>query len=175
MQTVILGGGISGLTAALALRQHLGATCSIYEKCSEPGGLCRTRTREGFTFDDVSHVLHFRTPEGKRVVLEVLGDQLERHERNASVYFGGHHIPYPFQTHLGYLPPPERFRCFASFAAVWWQRKLGIKSNADNFEKWIHQSFGKEISRLFMVPYNTKLWGVHPSELQLDWVRPFVL
>src|SRR5690606_16128857 len=34
--------------------------------------------------------------------------------------------------------------------------------------------FGRGIARHFFVPYNTKLWGMHPDQLAFDWVRRFV-
>jgi protoporphyrinogen oxidase len=42
------------------------------------------------------------------------------------------------------------------------------------FEDWILAHLGPGIARYFMVPYNTKLWTVHPREMVGELARKFV-
>ena len=48
------------------------------------------------------------------------------------------------------------------------------KPEPNNFEEFCLAHFGEGISRHFMIPYNTRLWGVHPSEITADWCSRFV-
>jgi protoporphyrinogen oxidase len=43
-----------------------------------------------------------------------------------------------------------------------------------NFEDFCHKRFGRGISEHFMIPYNRKLWGVHPREITSEWCSRFV-
>ena len=177
MQTVILGAGISGLTAADALSRLSGEDYGIYEQQSHSGGYCRTVRQDGFSFDVVSHVLHFRSPEAEQLVRELVDGNLVRCQRSAWIYFRQRYIPYPFQLHLGYLPLPERFACLSGYGQAWLRRRrngTNGTSEALNFQQWIERYLGDGIARQFMTPYNRKLWGRELTQLDVDWIRPFV-
>ena len=54
---LILGGGLAGMSTAY----HLGDTPHlVLEAQATPGGLCRSRDVNGFTFDYTGHLLHLR-------------------------------------------------------------------------------------------------------------------
>jgi phytoene dehydrogenase-like protein len=55
-KAVIIGGGISGMTAGILL-QKAGFETEIYEKNSVPGGQCTGWKREGYTIDNCVHWL----------------------------------------------------------------------------------------------------------------------
>ena len=42
-------------------------------------------------------------------------------------------------------------------------------SGARNLEEWFLYRFGRAMSELFFIPYNTKLWGVSPNKLSHGW------
>jgi protoporphyrinogen oxidase len=174
MKTVILGAGIAGLTAAQELnRIKHGETC-VYEQNSRVGGLCRLEEAGDFRFEIVSHVLHFRSNEAKELVDMVVGNSLVRIERSAWIYFRGQYVPYPFQTHLGFLPLAEKISCLTGYMQAWLGRQINGNHRTKNFEDWIRSNYGAGIGRHFMFPYNRELWGLQPSEMSVDWVRPFV-
>ncbi|MCL5671249.1 MAG: FAD-dependent oxidoreductase [Acidobacteria bacterium] len=174
MQTVILGAGISGLSAAYALEQISPDAYGVYEQGPTVGGLCRTQQVEGFRFDTVSHVLHFRSEETEHLVHQLLNGALIRRERSAWIYFQGRYVPYPFQTHLSALPAAAQAACVGGYLRAWIKRKFGGERESENFGAWVEQYFGGGIARHFMRPYNQKLWGVEPEQMSLDWIRPFV-
>jgi protoporphyrinogen oxidase len=174
MKTVILGAGIAGLTAARELNQSKeGETC-VYEQNSKVGGLCRLEEAGDFRFEIVSHVLHFRSSEAKKLVDTVVGDSLVRIERSAWIYFRGRYVPYPFQTHLGFLPLAEKVSCLTGYLQAWVGRQLDGNHSAQNFDDWIRRTYGAGIARHFMLPYNRQLWGLQAHEMSVDWIRPFI-
>lgn len=174
VHTVILGAGVSGLTAAYALQQVSREDCSVYEQASTVGGMCKTQQVDGYQFDTVSHVLHFRSADTKDLLEGLMGEKLLRQERSAWIYFQGRYVPYPFQTHLNALPAAVQADCLAGFLKAWAKRKIAKPRKPENFGEWVEQYFGSGIARNFMRPYNQKLWGVAPEQLSLDWIRPFV-
>ncbi len=66
---IIVGGGLSGLSAAayLALAGH---AVMLFEKARTPGGRARTRERDGFFFNQGAHALRLHGP-GEQVLSEL--------------------------------------------------------------------------------------------------------
>ncbi len=63
MKTAILGGGLSGLTLARLLHEN-GREIIVLEAEPDYGGLCRSKTKKGFTFDiGGSHIIFSRDAE----------------------------------------------------------------------------------------------------------------
>ena len=57
MKIAILGGGISGVALARMLAAD-GHRVVVLEKAERPGGLCKSRSASGFTFDEAGgHIL----------------------------------------------------------------------------------------------------------------------
>lgn len=170
VKTLILGGGITGLSVAYHL-EKLGQTdYLVLEKEREVGGLCRSIYKNGFTFDYAGHLLHLHTSAGKKIVHELLGKNLHRVTRRAFIYTGSSQVPFPFQAHLYALPPDVKKACLAGLLSV----THATKTPPKNFEQWCLCNFGKGIYQAFMRPYNTKLWGRAPRELTCEWCAPFV-
>jgi protoporphyrinogen oxidase len=111
---LILGGGLAGLSVAWHL-QEAGASCQVFEKEQDVGGLCRSKRIGDFTFDYDGHLLHFRHKEGFALVKALLGDNFVEHKRHASVYTFGRFTPYPFQANLHGLPMDVVKECLSGF------------------------------------------------------------
>lgn len=169
VKTLILGGGLTGLSVAYQLEKLRDTNYLVLEKERQPGGLCRSTYKNGFTFDYSGHLLHLHTPQGKKIVRELLGKNLHRVARRAFVYTGTSQVPFPFQAHLYALPPQTQKRCVEGLLSV-----KHAKTPPRNFEQWCLRAFGKGIYETFMRPYNTKLWGRAPRELTCEWCAPFI-
>ncbi len=170
VKTLILGGGLTGLSTAYHL-EKLGQTdYLILEKEHKPGGLCRSIYKNGFTFDYSGHLLHLHTAQGKKIVRELLGANIHRLTRRAFIDIGNVRVPFPFQAHLYALPPDVRQACVDGLLAT----RQVLKTPPKNFEQWCLRTLGQGIYDVFMRPYNTKLWGRAPRELTCEWCAPFV-
>lgn len=170
VRTLILGGGLTGLSVAYHL-EKLGQTDYLLaERDAVPGGLCKSVVKDGFTFDYAGHLLHLHTPYGKKLVRTLLKKNLRRQPRHAWIYTEDSRVPFPFQANLFALPPDKRQACVEGLLAA--QKKPARAPR--HFEDWCLQSFGSGVYEQFMRPYNTKLWGIPPKALTCDWCGPFV-
>lgn len=164
--TVILGGGLAGLSAAY----HLGGKATLYEQQASFGGLCQQVRVDGFRFDVVPHVLHFRDEATRAWVSRLLAGRLRSYARRAGVYVHGTYLRYPFQAHLFGLPASVVEECVQG-------RALAARNGAPEtgtFERWIRSTFGPGIATHFMEPYNTKFWTLPPPELTCEWLDGLV-
>ncbi|MDD5618487.1 MAG: FAD-dependent oxidoreductase [Candidatus Omnitrophica bacterium] len=167
---VILGAGLAGLSAAWHL-QKKAIECFVFEKEPVVGGLCRSKQIKGFIFDYDGHLLHFRNKYTLQLVKRLLKGNLVCHERSAWINSFGVFSRYPFQANLYALPRPVAKECLFGFLRVSQSRQ---DRPPINFLQWINASFGKGISRHFMVPYNEKFWTVPLSEITCDWTNNFI-
>jgi protoporphyrinogen oxidase len=170
-RVVILGGGLTGISTAL----HLRAPWVLFEREERLGGHARTDERDGYRFDKTGHWLHLRDAGVKQLVDELLPGQMVPIARRARIFSHGVLTRYPFQANLHGLPPEVIKECLLGVV----EAKLGAASRAApdepaNFEDYCLRHFGAGISKHFMVPYNEKLWGVHPREITAAWCARFV-
>lgn len=168
---VIIGAGLAGLSAAWHLQQK-GARCTVLEKESSPGGLCRSKTADGFVFDYCGHLLHFRHQYAYTLVSRLLGEHLRKHHRSSWVYFKGDYVRYPFQANLHGLPPAIIKECLLGFIGAQENREIDFR--CADFAGWIQRTFGPGIAKYFMLPYNTKFWTIHPRRMTCEWMEGFI-
>ena len=167
-RVVILGGGLTGISAAL----HLRKPWVLFEREPNLGGLAVTRERSGYHFDRTGHWLHLRDPGMQKLVAETLPGQMVHVERKARIFSHGATTLYPFQANLFGLPPDVVKECLLGVI----EAKLKPAGTAEpkNFEEYCLRHFGAGISKHFMIPYNARLWGVPPSEITAAWCSRFV-
>lgn len=165
---VIIGAGLAGLSTAFHLD---GIPYRIFEKEREVGGLCRSYTINGFTFDITGHLLHFRQTEIKALVEALLPSRLEKHHRRSYIYSHQTYTEYPFQVNTYGLPPEVIRDCLLGFIATLMNPSAATTAPKErSFKAWILENLGEGMAKHFMVPFNEKLWQVPLDELTSDWV-----
>ncbi|MCS6913908.1 MAG: FAD-dependent oxidoreductase [Myxococcales bacterium] len=172
---LIVGGGLTGLSTAL----HLGERCRwlLFEREDRVGGHARTDVVRGFCFDKTGHWLHLRDPYTMGLVRELLpgttpDNELVQVARRARVLSHGVLTRYPFQANLHGLPPQVISECLLGFIRAHFDPASAEAPR--NFEDFCYKRFGAGIARHFMIPYNHKIWGVHPREITAAWCSRFV-
>jgi protoporphyrinogen oxidase len=166
----VLGAGLTGLSAALSC-ERAGLAYRAFEKLSVPGGHAVTTWDEGYRFDRTGHLLHLRDPALRAEVIEWLDGDCREIERRSVIFSNGVYTRYPFQANTFGLPPAVAHECVLGFI----QAYFGEHSEEPrDFEQFCLQHFGPGITRHFMVPYNSRLWGVPPSEITSAWCQRFV-
>lgn len=148
-----------------------GVPYRIFERLPHPGGHAITVEDEGFRFDRTGHLLHLRDPATRELVLGWIGGDYLEVERRSMIWSNGVYTRYPFQANTFGLPPAVAYECLQGFIQAHFARS---KPEPTNFEEFCLTHFGEGISRHFMIPYNTRLWGVPPSEITAAWCSRFV-
>lgn len=167
-RTLILGAGPTGLGASHRM-EACKADWALLEADSHVGGLSASFNHEGFIWDLGGHVWfsHYQTFD--RILDSILGnDEWLWHPRISKIYLKNQWIPYPFQNNVGLLPGELAWECIDGLLAACLE-KTGPEPE-DDFEMYIKKNFGRGIARLFMLPYNRKVWGYPPSEMGTGWL-----
>jgi len=160
----IIGAGLTGLSTAYHLREKPAA---VFEQHDRLGGLCRSASIDGFTFDYTGHLLHLRNPRALRLLHTLLPGGLTHIVRRAAVYCRGRFLPYPFQANLCGLPREVALECVMGFIEACTAGRS--PKSAKNFRDWVLATFGAGMSNYFFIPYNEKLWQCNLKKLTSDW------
>ncbi|MEN6338237.1 MAG: FAD-dependent oxidoreductase [Phycisphaerales bacterium] len=164
---VILGAGPAGLGAAWRLRELGHADWELFEKEPRVGGLASSHVDDcGFTWDLGGHVVFSHYPYFDRALDSVLENQWIEHVREAWIWMRGRFIPYPLQNNIRHLPTQELLECLEGLLDA----RDRAASTPATFADWIEHSFGPGLARVFMTPYNRKVWAAEPAELGTQWV-----
>jgi len=168
--TAILGGGLSGLTLARLLHER-GEEVLVLEAEPRVGGLCRSRTENGFTFDTGgSHIIFSKDTEVLSFMRRMIAANEQRNNRNTKIFYKSSYVKYPFENGLYELPYEDRFFCINGFIQTLIAVERGTVPLPVNFREWIYYTFGPGIAECYMVPYNEKIWKYPTERMSLHWV-----
>jgi protoporphyrinogen oxidase len=175
VKIAILGAGVSGMALARFLIEGgVGAhQIALFEAAPVAGGLCRSKTVQGFTYDVAGgHILYSKDADALRWMQEEAGgaDEFLQCSRNTRIRFGHRWVNYPFENGLGDLPPEANFDCLKGYVEAWHRRRVEKSAAPGDFGSWVRWRFGDGIARHFMDPYNAKVWKRELEELTSDWV-----
>jgi protoporphyrinogen oxidase len=167
---IVLGGGISGLTAARTLQEQK-RDFLLLERCPTLGGLTRTVEVGDFCFDYTGHFLHlsrYATP-GDIPYANLDNDDWVRINRKSCCFVGGKLITAPIQYNLAELPKPLFDQCVASYN----ERPSLLNSQDATFRDYMVSGFGQALADLFLIPQNEKTMAIPLDLLSKDAVRRF--
>ncbi|MEX2217301.1 MAG: FAD-dependent oxidoreductase [Phycisphaerales bacterium] len=173
---LILGAGPTGLGAGYRLNELNHLNFALFERHPHIGGLASSFTNKaGFTWDIGGHVMFSHYDYYDRVFDRLMGDEFTLNQRESWVRILGRWVPYPFQNNIRYLPREAALECLAGLVrAQSSQSAVGgpqaAIARAANFGELIDTVFGDGIARLFMRPYNDKVWAFPPETLSKSWI-----
>lgn len=156
-EVVILGGGLSGLTAGAVL----GERAVVIEREPRPGGLVRAERIGDYWFDHVIHMLYFADPGLQEWVRGIVGEVLRSMTPEAWIETAAGSVRFPLQNHLSGLSEKDRDACVDDFRAAWERDPRPV----ENYEQGLLDTFGRRLCELFFFPYNRKLWQRPLGEL----------
>jgi protoporphyrinogen oxidase len=161
---LIVGAGISGLAFADWLD---GGDYLILEADAEPGGYCKTVTKDGFTWDYSGHFFHFRHPEIEKYLVERMeGQRVLEVEKASRIFFDGTYVDFPFQKNIHQLPKQDFIDCLVD---LYFREDRPVESFLD----MLYARFGRSIAEKFLVPYNEKLYATDLRALDVDAMGRF--
>jgi protoporphyrinogen oxidase len=175
LKLAILGAGISGLSLARFMIESgfPSDDVHLFEASSVLGGLCRSKTVEGFTYDIAGgHILYSKDKPAMQWMKDAAGGDAAfvKRDRHTKIRFGNRWVHYPFENGLGDLPAQANFDCLSGYVRAWHQRQKDGSEAPDSFGKWVRWRFGDGIAEHFMDPYNAKVWKREMDFLTSDWV-----
>lgn len=169
MAIVILGAGLTGLSTAYHLEHQGIYTYKLFEKDGAVGGLCRSITQDGFTFDMTGHVLHISDPYFKEFIESTIGfAQLNAIARKSAIYSHGIFTNYPFQRNLYGLPIATIAECIEGFI------KRPHNNNPQSFHDWVLTHFGKGFANHFFFPFQKKNFAYDLKKITAEWTQRFI-
>lgn len=165
---LIIGAGPCGLGAAHKLKEAGVENFHVVEKESKAGGLATSyRDPHGFLWDIGGHVLFSHYPYFDEVMDRALGKEgWYYHERQAWVWHQRDFIPYPFQNNIHRLPTEQAWKCLNDLKA----QRVKSKNDIPHFKEWLQHNFGEELCKVFMFPYNEKVWGTDLEKMSHQWI-----
>jgi protoporphyrinogen oxidase len=162
-KTLIIGGGITGLSAASFLPH---SDYLVLEKNSIPGGYCKTTIRGEYTWDYSGHFFHFNNPEIKEYVLENMESEMLQVTKITDIDYNRNIIDFPFQFNIDQLPEQEYRECLADLDNL-------EEADFSTFKSFVRSTLGKGICDKFIIPYNEKLYACDLDELEYDSMGRF--
>jgi protoporphyrinogen oxidase len=169
-ETLILGGGLTGLAAGWALTR-LGRRVRVLEGADAIGGLARTVARDGFRFDLGGHRFFTNDARVDGFVRELLGDELVTVPRASRIYLRGKWIEYPLRplgaiSGLGLRASAQILLGYAAASVARRIRPAPLVS----LEDWVVAHFGRPLFELYFRDYSEKVWGIGCREISAEWM-----
>lgn len=169
-EVVILGAGLTGLSAAYHLEKEGFFDYALFEKESSVGGLCRSIQQDGFTFDYTGHLLHINDPYFHQFIEKVVGfENFNTIVRRSFIYSQDRFTEYPYQINLQGLPAETIVECITGFV-----ERRQSKKQPKSFEQWVLQNFGAGFGKHFFFPYQGKIFDYPVKKLSASWTGRFV-
>lgn len=167
---VIIGGGISGVTMARLLQLGGVKNLLVLEAGSEPGGLCRTKKVGGHYLDiGGGHFLCTKFPEVYDFIFShIPKSAFNFFPRVSTITLEGMELDYPLESNIWQMPLEKQVEYLISVVQNGEAR--GLPAPKD-YEGWIRWKLGDRIADSYMLPYNRKIWGVEPQEMDIDWLH----
>ena len=168
----IIGGGISGLSAAYELHQR-GVPFLLFERADRVGGVIRTESVDGFTIDGGPDSLLTQKPEAIDLCTELgLGDRLvpTLPPRTAYVFKSGRLYPFPEASVLGIptrLRPLATTRLLSVAGKVRMAMELttpaSVSEDDESVGSFFRRRFGEEAVAYIAEPL---LAGIHAGDVE---------
>ncbi|MFZ5940785.1 MAG: protoporphyrinogen/coproporphyrinogen oxidase [Bacteroidota bacterium] len=171
-KTIIIGAGISGLSAAKLLAER-GEEYVLLEGASKPGGLVKCDVVDGHLYHRVGgHVFNTRVQKVAGWFWEKFNrdEEFLKAQRNAVILMNNREIGYPLENHLYMLDDHLQEKILGEIREL---ERAGTRDpfSYDNFRDFLKGNFGEELYRLYFEPYNNKIWQTDLSMVALPWLE----
>jgi protoporphyrinogen oxidase len=165
-QTIVVGAGPAGLTAALELGK-LDRPAVVFEADDVVGGISRSVVFRGCRMDVGGHRFFTKVPEVEALWKEILDGDLLVRRRMSRIYYRDSFFDYPLKplNALRGLGLIEAARVVASYLHA----QLFPVADESTFDAWVSNRFGRRLYEIFFKTYTEKVWGMPCSEISAAW------
>ena len=168
-KVVLIGAGLTGISTAYHLEKNDFFEFKLFEKEATPGGLCRSVSHDGFTFDFTGHLLHASDSYFYDLITSIIGlENLNAIDRKSFIYSHETFTKYPFQINLFGLPPRVIVECITGFL------NRTHNPNPVSFREWVLAQFGQGFGNQFFFDYQEKIFAHPIDEITASWTGRFV-
>lgn len=169
--TIILGGGLAGLSAGVVLTRA-GRPALVLERGADVGGLARTVAHGAFRFDLGGHRFYTQNGRVDAFLREVLGAELVAVRRRSKILLGGRYFDYPLKplNALGGLGVRGTARMLFDYAAERVKSRLRPPRMV-SLEDWVVSRFGRAMFDAYFKEYSEKVWGIGCDRICMEWVE----
>ena len=163
---LIVGAGPAGLAAAHELITR-GVRPLVLEQADTVGGLARTETYKGYSFDIGGHRFFTKIERIDRLWREMLGEDFLTVSRLSRIYYRGRFFDYP----LGVINALTNLGVIESVLILLSYLKSQVTPHRveETFEQWVSNRFGRRLYRTFFKTYTEKVWGMPCHAIRADW------
>ena len=164
---IVLGAGITGLALLKTLRRKGYNNILGIEAEKEAGGLCRTFYVEGHVCDIGGHFFQTKYKDVEDFIFGAFPKEkmYQIDPRISKIRLDGIDIDYPLEANIWQLPLAKQVDFLISIVRN--GEAMG-KPEPKNYEEWIRWKLGNKVCDEYLIPYNSKIWGVPSHEMDVD-------
>ena len=168
MNITLLGGGIASISLAYFLQNNKKINrINIIEKENKVGGLLRSYKFGKIYYDVGAHIIFSKDKENLKRILKLLGKNKSKIRRSNKIIFNRKiFIKYPFENELHKLPKGKLEYAVKNFLN---NKYKNLKPK--NMKQFFQKIFGRGILKLYLEPYNNKIWKYPISKMDTQMVE----
>ncbi len=161
MRILIVGTGVTGCSLARLL-SDCDHKVIIIEKLNHIGGLCYSKKNQlGFYYEPYgAHTFHTNNSRVKFFVQRFSKFNSYIHQKGIIINGVLKHYPLSLESIKEF---PESEKILKEI------EERPYKPNLQNFETYMVSLVGRTLYNMYIYNYTTKMWGIEPKELDVDW------
>ncbi|MEF9426064.1 MAG: FAD-dependent oxidoreductase [Candidatus Mariimomonas ferrooxydans] len=168
--TVILGGGLAGLSSGFVL-VRAGQPVMVVESDSAVGGLSKTVVKGEFRFDLGGHRFLTKNEKIENFVRDLLKGDFLTVSRKSKIYMYNKFFDYPLKPSnaifgLGISTTLKVITDYSKEKI----RNFFISPSNVSLEDWVVSNFGRTMFNLYFKEYSEKVWGIESRRISKEWV-----
>ncbi|MCH5323211.1 MAG: NAD(P)-binding protein [Helicobacter sp.] len=166
MKIGVVGGGISGMSVARLLSKDF--EVEVLEKESVVGGIARTKNVNGLAYHvNGGHIFASKYQDVREFVFSKIlpENQWNIFRKNTKTLFKNHWISHPIENAILEI---DKFDSKLAFQITKEMFSASYEKGR-NLEEWFSNHFGPTLTKEYFIPYNTKIWGLSPKDMDNVW------
>ncbi len=159
-KVVVLGAGVTGLSAAYRLSKNPNYQVDVVDKELLAGGVCRSFKEGEFILDHGPHKFYTLIDGILEELKGIMGDDLLERDKTQMLYLSGKYFTFPLKMSEMVLkfPPLKSAKVLISYALQIFKNKLAPK-RAVTYEDFIVERFGRGLYSEIFEPMARKVFG----------------